>query len=136
MTHLTHHGYNAGHPWFYVLGGEIPSIKAIRSEVLESSYQGYLAEDILEKNGLIEPRRSKMLESLRGKIMAELSRDIERYRHVACELRHLRQQPTLAIPIRVCTDVHTAISLKFNNIYNGFANLRTLGQSAKARRFV
>jgi len=130
MTNLTHHGYNAGHPWFYVLGGKIPSIKAIRAAVQESAYQGYLAGEIFEKNGLAEPRRSKMLQSLRGKVMAELSGDIERYRQAACELRRFRATNTCN-PKPVCADVHTAISLKFSHIYNGLANLRTLDSLPK-----
>ena len=45
-------GYNFGHPWYYVLGGEILSPKQIRADVSAGNYQGYMAEEInaVDKN--------------------------------------------------------------------------------------
>lgn len=40
-----HRGYNVGHPWYFRLGGAIPSPKQIKTEVESRDYRGYLAGD-------------------------------------------------------------------------------------------
>lgn len=127
MCILTHEGYSAGHPWYYVLGGAISTIKAIRACVLASDYRGYLADRIHEAGNKQEPERTQALNALRAEIIATMRGDISRYRECARELRRHRQECTDKTP-SVCADIHTAISLKFNHIYNGFANLRTLDE--------
>ncbi|MGH1464120.1 MAG: hypothetical protein ACRBBQ_02050 [Cognatishimia sp.] len=125
MSNLTHRGYGAGHPWYYLLGGDIPTPKDIRAHVLVGNYAGYLEQLISEADGKPEPKRSKVLADLRGKIVAELDADLSRYRSCARDLRSWREMIGWADPLQ-CDDAHTAISLKFNHIVNGFANLRTL----------
>lgn len=125
MSKLTHHGYSAGHPWFYLLGGAIPPIKAILAHVEAGEYRGYLADEIDRLSGKAEPKRSAEISAFRKQIVARLRADISRYRQCARELRTYRSADGPNGDC-ICADVHTAISLKFNHIVNGFANLRTL----------
>lgn len=125
MNFLTHQGYDAGHPWFYHLGGDIPPLKAILTYVEAGEYRGYLADEIDTLNAKAEPKRSIEIRVLRKKLLAELRADISRYRGCARELRAFRQNDDAQLGC-ACADIHTAISLKFNHIVNGFANLRTL----------
>ena len=32
MKELSHKGYSAGHPWYYFLGGAVPTIKEIKAK--------------------------------------------------------------------------------------------------------
>jgi len=123
---LTHGGYRAGHPWYYFLGGRIPRLKEIRDAVIQSGYRGYMVERIDNADALPEPRRSEKLRALRDDVRAELDRDIRRYRVVARELRFYRHEQATMSPGHSCDDVHTAMSLKYAHIYNGFAHLHVL----------
>ena len=49
--------YSSGHPWYYVLGGKVPSIKKIWEEAKASGYKGYLREDIANASGNISKLR-------------------------------------------------------------------------------
>lgn len=123
---INHTGYCPGHPWYYLKGGAVPSLRAIQAAAIQSGYRGYLASDIDEINALSEPRRSEKLRASREKIRMELSADISRYREVACALRQQRSNHTNAPFQTFCDDIHTVISLKHNHIYNGFAHLHVI----------
>ena len=126
-----HHGYSAGHPWYYVLGGDTPRIKEIRDHVASRSYRGYLAEDIETANKLPEPKRTEALEALRNSANKALQEDISRYRRAAQELRAFRDLDGDKSAEPVCLDVHVALSLKFNHLFNDFAHLHYLDSLPK-----
>ncbi|MDJ0826422.1 MAG: hypothetical protein QNJ16_13030 [Rhodobacter sp.] len=90
-----------------------------------SDYRGYLADRIQGAGNKPEPERTEALNALRANIDATMREDISQYRKYARDLRRYRDIHTGATP-QVCADIHTAICTKFNHIYNGFANLRTL----------
>lgn len=50
-------GYPIGHPWHYVLGGDIPSPEQILAYVA-SDYRGYREGKIERAHNAAEPRRS------------------------------------------------------------------------------
>lgn len=125
-TPLTHGGYQAGHPWYYYLGGRIPRLKEIRDAAIHSGYRGYMAERIDTLDALPEPRRSQELRALRAIVRGEVSGDIRRYRVVVRQLRFYRHEQATTSPRHSCDDVHTAMSLKYAHIYNGFAHLHVL----------
>jgi len=116
-------GYNFGHPWYYVLGGEILSPKQIRAEVSAGSYQGYMAEEINAVDNKPEPHRSEALRAFKAKFANDLAEDISRYRQIACAIRQDRTENPIFIEPDSCADVHTDISLKYAHIYNDFAHL-------------
>lgn len=119
-------GYSAGHPWCYVLGGDIPSLKQIRAYTLERGCRGYLAEEIDQAHMKSEPKRSQSLSKIRLSVLHSLRADISRYREVARDLRSLREACEQAEQTPRCKDIHTSMSLKFCHIMNGFAHLHTL----------
>ncbi len=123
MKQLSIHGYHAGHSWYYLLGGAVPSLKSIRSTVFESGYKGYLAEEIAAISRKPEPQKSRASEIMRQRVLGELRKDISRYRECARNLHAFRlRHPDSA----KCKGVHVAISLKHNHIYNGLAHLTAL----------
>ena len=125
MRELSHHDYFAGHPWYYFLGGSVPTINEIKAAAIASGYKGYLAEEIEVIGRKQEPQKSTAIKSMRYKIEGDLHKDISRYHQCARKLRARRSNKT-GTEEAVCSDIHTAISLKFNHIYNGFANWKTL----------
>ena len=112
MSIFTHQGYSAGHPWYYLLGGAVPSIKAIRTCAMSGGYAGCAARLIQEADAKPEPKRSEALRYLRNRALEDLQSDISRYRECARELRKWRDQHGGA-ETPECGGVHTAISLKF-----------------------
>ena len=112
-------GYNFGHPWYYVLGGEILLPKQIRAEVSAGNYQGYMAEEINAVDNKPEPHRSEALRAFKEKFLKDLAEDISRYRQIACAIRRDRAEN----PIFIEPDIHADISLKYAHIYNDFAHL-------------
>jgi len=124
---LTCGGYHAGHPWYYLLGGAVPTLKQIRNEAVGSGYRGYMAEDIDAAAKRAEPKRSEELRKIRAKVLDDLRSDISRYRQVTFKLHtHRRISAVCENDIISCDDIHTAMSLKHAHIYNGFAHLNTL----------
>ena len=123
-----HQGYHAGHPWYYYLGGDIPTLKQIRMEAIASDYRGYKADDIVEIDQSAEPRRSEKLRLLQQKFKLDLGLDISRYREVVRELRKEREQNPPREPFTRCNDVHTAMSLKHSHLFNDFAHLDYLDE--------
>ncbi len=123
---VTYNDYNSGHPWFYKLGGKVPSPKAIRAEAKAAEYQGYMAEDILKACRKPEPRRSETLRLYKEKFLSDLGQDISGYRQYAFKLHMLRNTGNLIYEGAICDDVHTNISLKHSHIYNDFTHLHLL----------
>ncbi len=119
-------GYNAGHPWYYVLGGRVQSPKQILQAVKEQGYQGYMAADIAEANRKPGQKRTQALRTLKAQILTELKKDMSAYRQYACWLRQYRQKHELSEIAPTCEGVHIAISLKYSHVYNDLAHLHTL----------
>ena len=126
MRQLSHHDYHAGHPWYYLLGGAIPSPKDIRAAVQGSDCCGYLAEEIEAIARKPEPQKTQAEAAMRERVLAELRADISRYRECARNLHRHRRIIGITGAKPKCEGVHVAISLKHNHIYNGFAHLKAL----------
>ena len=60
--------------------------------------------------------------------MAELTKDISRYRQCVFQLRKLKDAEDIPETPSCCSDIHVAMSLKHNHIYNGFAHLALLDE--------
>jgi len=116
-------GYNFGHPWYYVLGGEILSPKQIRAEVSARNFQGYMAEEVNAVDNKPEPHRSEALRAFKAKFLKDLAEDISRYRQIARAIRRDRAENPVFIEPDSCDNNHTDISLKYAHIYNDFAHL-------------
>ena len=125
MSILTHQGYSASHPWYYLSGGAIPSIRAIRTCAISRKFAGCSARLIGEADAKAEPKRTEALRYLRNRVLEDLRCDISRYRECVRELRKWREKNG-APDKPECSGVHTAVSLKFNHILNDFANLHRL----------
>ena len=107
-----HQGRHSGHPWYYLLGGVVPTPKQIRAEAVASDYCGYMSDDIRQIDRMSEPRRSEKLRKLQTKFKTDLARDLSIYREVVRRLRHERRTNPLREFPTCCDDVHTAMSLK------------------------
>jgi hypothetical protein len=123
---VSHASYNAGHPWYYLLGGRVLSPKQIKASVERSLYQGYLADYIASADKKSEPHRSKALRDLRAGAAHQLRRDLSGYRRRVLELHRYRATSPLTEPPTCCAEIHTNISLKHNHLYNDFAHLITI----------
>ena len=110
--------YSSGHPWYYVLGGKVLSIKDIYNEANSSEYRGYRAEEIKKASG-----NNSKLRNLEAETIHRLKSDISRYRQCVFELHRYRNSLTENHNL-VCEDVHMSVSLRHNHIYNEFANLK------------
>lgn len=117
--------YRPGHPWYYLLGGKVLLPSAICEAVRKAGYQGYRT-DIDATDTMSEPKRSTTLRAIRAAVLEELRRDLSRYREVARALRLYRRETTSDPLPDICADVHTAISLMHNHLYNDFAHLMRL----------
>ena len=117
----TTHGYEPGHPWYYVLGGRVLRLKEIRESAEESERGGYLSEYIIKAAQLAEPKRSAALREWRESALSKLKADIRVYREVARALTAHRQANANEEP--AYAEVHGDIALKRNHLWNDFANL-------------
>lgn len=120
--------YDAGHPWYYLLGGYIPKPKEVLEQLKKSNYQGYMQNDIAAANDKTEPQRSEALRNIREKVLADFHNDLSRYRKFACELRQQRNQGTDMEERPICSDIYTSISLKYCHLYNDLAHLKYLDE--------
>ena len=124
------HAYSPGHPWWYHLGGPVLGPRAIRDRVAAGSYRGYRAEAI--DRIAAGKGADRKLRTVRTEIAGELRRDLAGYRSAAAALRLRRNRagPEPDDPddrgARVSSDIDQAVALKFNHVWNGFANLRTV----------
>lgn len=134
MTHPFATGpYTPGHPWYYLLGGEVLPPKVIRATMRISGYQGYRAEEIRAVAAMAEPQRTRRLRQIREEVLLTLRADISRYREVVREL-HIYRWETAGQPVPSCSaPVHTSVSLKHNHIYNDFAHLYLLDSIPEQR---
>ena len=126
QTPLTCGGYNAGHPWYYLLGGKVPTPKQIRADAVAQGYHGYMEERIIAVSQKPEPQRSEKLRQIKADIMRGLVEDISRYRNIALQLHRDRTAHGLEENPTCCNDIHTGMSLKYVHIYNGFGHLALL----------
>lgn len=125
--HPEHQGYDSGHCWYYRLGGKILTLTEIRKSVEGGTYAGYLAGDIEKIANKKEPKRSQDARALRTHIEDELARDARMYVEAGNRVRYRRRWlGPYQDEVRLFDEPFTAISLKHNHLYNGFANLRTL----------
>ena len=121
-----HQGYNAGHPWYYRLGGDIPKPKQILQLVQLGDYRGYAEEDIKAADTMAEPKRSEKLKYFKKQFEKDLKQDLAIYRQKVVELNRLRKDNShdpLQDSFNCCDDVYTAMSLKFSHLINDFAHL-------------
>jgi len=116
-----HHGYSSGHPWYYVLGGEVLRPKQILADCRLSDYKGCSAAEIERADRLTEPGRSDTLRQIQQSHLAQLKSDLSRYREYVRALRTDREDGRPPAP--ECRDVHVALSLKHNHLVNDFAHL-------------
>lgn len=126
MNACTINDYSPSHPWFYKLGGKPISLKNIRHQVIQSQYQGYLADDIAKLHKMPEPNRSNRLLGMREECLAELRRDIQIYRRLRRELAHQIRNNTHNHDSTICTDIDVSLSLKYSHLSNHFAHLNAL----------
>lgn len=128
MKHRTfsYEDYNTGHPWYYFLGGSVPSIKEIQNDARQSKYQGYRRDDIRAADSKSGPTRTAALRAIQSDVVIEVKRNIAGYRKRALELHRHRAANALPDKPVVCDNIHTNISLKHNHLFNDFAHLITL----------
>ena len=126
-------GYNAGHPWYYILNGRVQFPKQILEAVKEQGYQGYMAEDISEADAKSGQKRTEALRKIKAQVLIELKKDISAYRRYARWLRQYRHIHTQSEATPTCEGVHIAMSLKYCHIYNDLAHLHTLDHLLSAQ---
>jgi hypothetical protein len=119
-------GYSAGHPWYYLLGGTVPTLKQISAYAQKFEQRGYRVEEIDAAHRLPEPKRTQTLSKIRADIMEGMHRDISGYRRAARNLTEYRKNHQPEASPRCCDDVHVAISLKLSHLLNDFIHLQKL----------
>jgi len=123
-----HRSYHARHPWYYLLGGDVPTPKQIQANAIASDYCGYKADDIRKLDKQSEPKRSDNLRKWQAKFREDLKFDISIYREVVRELHQYRESQDFNDIPPCCDDIHTSMSLKFAHLYNDFAHLNFLDE--------
>ncbi len=119
-------GYSAGHPWYYVRGGTVPTLKQIRGYASKFEKRGYMADEVETAHRLPEPRRGATLAKIRAQVLQSMRGDISGYRKAARQLAAYRGKHGFNEDPPRCEDVHVAISLKFCHTLNDFIHLRQL----------
>jgi hypothetical protein len=119
MSTSTFLGYDAGHPWYYVLGGVPLGPKQILRCVRARRHRGYLQDEIALSAARCEPRRSEELRKIRVSVVSSLRIDLARYLELVRALRRERRSGESF----ECSDLHTAVSLKHNHLFNDLAHL-------------
>jgi len=114
--------YSSGHPWYYVLGGEILFPSQIKASVDLESYSEIMVEDILKAAKMAEPVRSERLRAIRVGLRAGVHSNLNRYRECVRELKILRDDTSCNAEPKF-EDIHQSMSLKHNHIYNDYAQL-------------
>ncbi len=127
-------GYDAGHPWYYLLGGAVPYPKQIRAQVIARGYRGYMEERIKSASKKPEPQRSETLRAIKLQVMDELRGNLSCYRELARKLNAYRELNPLGEGRPQCHDIHTGMSLKFAHIYNDFAHLNFIATLPNQQR--
>lgn len=119
-------GYHPSHPWYYLLGGSVLRPASIKALAVSTGYGGYRADEIASADRLPEPKRGRRLAAIKAEVLADLKRDVGRYRHLVCRLRQRRIAQGIPVNPVSSDDLDTALSLKFAHTYNGYAHLVTL----------
>lgn len=129
-SNLECNGYQPGHPWYFFLGGRIPTPKQIIADVKASKYKGYREDEFLTADRKEEPHRSAALRRIRDEEIQGYRKDLSRYRKLACELRKYRltQELSKSEDVISCDDIHVNINLKYNHLFNRFAHLLYLDE--------
>ena len=118
--------YSPGHPWYYVLGGDVLYPKQILENV-ELDNDLYISfNEIAKADQKEEPFRSEALRKLREKNAQFLQSDLQRYREVVRELSAFRNQFEANSSGLTCESVHVNVSLKHNHVYYHLKYLKTL----------
>lgn len=115
--------YSPGHPWYYHLGGRVLFPKDICEAVEASGYRGWRERILDEIDQKAEPVRSAELRQLRNTVHIELRANLSRYRECARLLSGYRRRGGKSNNLPVCANIHSALSLKHNHLYNDFAHL-------------
>ncbi|CAE7394299.1 unnamed protein product, partial [Symbiodinium microadriaticum] len=116
-------GYKPTHPWYYVLGGAIPTPRQIKSYGLVTGLPDFMLENVIAANNKPEPQRSAELQLLRQKALKRLRQHLSRYRQVASALRahRLTENGDPAFD-----EKHSDIAFKFTHTCIAFAVLQTI----------
>ncbi|EFL89428.1 conserved hypothetical protein [Ahrensia sp. R2A130] len=109
-----------------MLGGKIPTLKAIQAHAKAMNYGGYAAEDIAKAANKAEPQRTAALNAYKDKFKADLKRDISRYRECVRILNAWRKAGVDQENPTSCADIHVSVGLKFSHMINVFAHLHLL----------
>lgn len=121
-----HEGYSLGHPWYFLLGGQIPTPKQIKVLTDAGNHSGYLAEGIGQINRRDEPQRSEKLRCLKSNVESSLTNDLSIYRDVVRDLNRYRALDTMDKLNPICEEVHVSMGLKISHLINGFAHLNSI----------
>lgn len=125
MTNLTYHDHHPSHPCYYKLGGKPLSLKAIRDNVIQSGYHGYMGNDIFAIDKMPEPKRSQKLKAIRQQITVKINEDIQKYRQLRKELADERLRG-IVLERTIYNDLNTGLMLKHNHLSNHFAHFHLL----------
>lgn len=123
---VTYRDYHISHPWYFYLGGPVPSPRAIRDLVLQTGTTGYRNYEFSRLDHQPEPQRSAAIREAQEVVKAELRKDFARYRQCVLELHRHRETQDFGNEPRSCDDIHTNLSLKVAHMINGFAHLHQL----------
>lgn len=118
--------YRPGHPWYYVLGGDVLYPKQILENVLQDDDLYVSFNEIANADNKNEPLRSEALRKLREKNRQFLQSDLRRYREVIRELSAFRKEFDAHSSELTCESVHVNVSLKHNHIYYHLKFLKTV----------
>jgi hypothetical protein len=87
-----------------------------------------MSDDIYAAAKKAEPHRSTALQKLRNAVLHQLANDISQYRNCVFKLGTHQNRSGINPNAKVCDDIHVAVSLKHNHIYNDFAHLACLDE--------
>lgn len=122
-----HEGYDPTHPWYYYLGGPIPTLKQIRAHAQREAYGSRAYSQIEALDRMQEPKRSKERNELLAWITFSLHRDISRYRECVRALHDARKKENEQTHMEPsCREVDVSMSLKVAHIFHGFTQLEQL----------
>lgn len=126
-------GYGSGHPWYYVLGGEVLPPRRIMESALARGYRGCCFRELDDIDAMVEPKRSEALRAMKAKVLGEYRQSLSRYRQLALAL-HRRRSDSCGDPAAHCEDIHVSISLKHNHLFNDLAHLCELARLLDKQR--
>ena len=128
-----HMGYDSGHPWYWYLGGAIPTVEDIRKEA-EKSARGYLQYEIEKLATKPEPRRSRDIQKMREDVEEGLKRSLKQYSHYCNRVRYRRrwQGPWEDQNMDIWREPNQNACLVHNHLHNAYGNLAHLDQIGRA----